>query len=770
MKPLPLLFLFLSGASNLPATTIEEALAIAGRWEKTIQNERLVPHWLADGESFWYRRETRDAGDEYVLVNGATGAKKTVTTREALQLPPPPSRRSSVEGLWTTKASPKSTVPISVTFVNQTDELINVYWFDYYGKPKSYGSIPPGGKNTTKTFQGHRWRFDHASTNKPLAILTAEEDGETLIIDGPPPKEVVGEGPAVSPDGKWAVRFTAERVTLVNRETKDSTDYDCAVPDNATFLGTVSWSPDSNTFMVPAVVEVARRRIHLIESSPKDSPQPKLEELEYIKPGDPLPKAVPVIFRVGESVGLVVADDLFLNPYQTDSNLRGRWSADGSEFYFDYNQRGHQLYRIIAVKARSGEARVVVEETSATFVDYLETWRHWLPGTGELIWKSERDGWKHLWLIDVASGAVKTQITHGEWVVRQVLHVDEEKRQVWFLACGLKAGEDPCQQHLCRVNLDGSGFIQLTEGDGEHEIQFSPNRRCFLDTWSRADAPPVHEWRLCEDGSKIAEIESVDVGELLATGWRMPERFVAKGRDGKTDIHGILIKPSHFDPTKHYPIVEQIYAGPPSSYAPKKFGILSKQHQLAELGFIVVQVDGMGTNDRGKAFHDVCWKNLKDAGFPDRIAWIKAAAATRPWMDLTRVGIYGGSAGGQSAMRALLDHHDFYHVAVADCGCHDNRMDKIWWNEQWMGWPVDESYARSSNVDDAHKLEGHLLLIVGEQDANVDPASTMQVVGALQKAGKTFEFMPIVGVGHGSAETPYGTRLRMEFLIKHLSP
>ena len=206
-----------------------------------------------------------------------------------------------------------------------------------------------------------------------------------------------------------------------------------------------------------------------------------------------------------------------------------------------------------------------------------------------------------------------------------------------------------------------SGFIQLTEGDGEHEIQFSPNRRCFLDTWSRADAPPVHEWRLCEDGSKIAEIESVDAGELLATGWRMPERFVAKGRDGKTDIHGILIKPSHFDPTKHYPIVEQIYAGPPSSYAPKKFGILSKQHQLAELGFIVVQVDGMGTNDRGKAFHDVCWKNLKDAGFPDRIAWIKAAAATRPWMDLTRVGIGQLLGRLEAAADQHLDHLALEH-------------------------------------------------------------------------------------------------------------
>jgi dipeptidyl aminopeptidase/acylaminoacyl peptidase len=193
-------------------------------------------------------------------------------------------------------------------------------------------------------------------------------------------------------------------------------------------------------------------------------------------------------------------------------------------------------------------------------------------------------------------------------------------------------------------------------------------------------------------------------------------------------------------------------------------------HQLAELGFIIVKMDGMGTNHRGKAFHDVCWKNLKDAGFPDRKLWIKEAAKTRPWMDLSRVGIYGGSAGGQNAMRALLDHHDFYQVAVADCGCHDNRMDKIWWNEQWMGWPVDESYKHSSNLEDAHKLQGHLLLIVGELDTNVDPATTAQVVGALQKAGKTFDFMPIVGTGHGAAETPYGSKMREAFLVRHLKP
>jgi dipeptidyl aminopeptidase/acylaminoacyl peptidase len=189
---------------------------------------------------------------------------------------------------------------------------------------------------------------------------------------------------------------------------------------------------------------------------------------------------------------------------------------------------------------------------------------------------------------------------------------------------------------------------------------------------------------------------------------------------------------------------------------------------MAELGFIIVSIDGMGTNWRSKAFHDVCWKNLADSGFPDRIPWIKAAAAKRPWMDLERVGIYGGSAGGQSTLSGMLHHGDFYKVGVADCGCHDNRMDKIWWNEAWMGWPVDESYARNSNVTHAAKLTGKLMLVVGELDDNVDPASTAQVVAALQKAGKHFDFLPVMNAGHGAAETPYGKYRRADFLVRHL--
>jgi dipeptidyl-peptidase-4 len=243
---------------------------------------------------------------------------------------------------------------------------------------------------------------------------------------------------------------------------------------------------------------------------------------------------------------------------------------------------------------------------------------------------------------------------------------------------------------------------------------------------------------------------------------------VAKGRDGETDIYGVIFRPANFDQDKRYPVIEQIYAGPQDSFVPKNFHSLYPHQELAELGFIVVQIDGMGTSNRAKKFHDVCWKNLADAGLPDRILWIRAAAKKYPCMDITRVGIYGGSAGGQSAAAAVMTHGDFYKAAVADCGCHDNRMDKIWWNEQWMGWPVGPEYRANSNVTLARGLKGKLLLIVAEMDTNVDPASTMQVVDALIRADKDFELLVVPGSNHGAAESPYGRRRRADFFVRNL--
>jgi dipeptidyl aminopeptidase/acylaminoacyl peptidase len=295
----------------------------------------------------------------------------------------------------------------------------------------------------------------------------------------------------------------------------------------------------------------------------------------------------------------------------------------------------------------------------------------------------------------------------------------------------------------------------------------------YVDTFSRTDLAPVVELRRTSDNAVLSTVERGDVTELARTGWKPPEVFVAAGRDGTTDIWGVIFRPANFSATKKYPVIENIYAGPQGSFVPKVFSAYSPMQSIAELGFIVVQIDGMGTSNRSKAFHDVAWKNLGDAGFPDRILWHKAVAAKYPYYDITRVGIYGGSAGGQSSLGGLLFQPDFYKAAVSYAGCHDNRMDKIWWNEQWMGWPIGPQYSASSNVDNAYRLRGDLLLVVGELDTNVDPSSTMQVVNQLIKHNKPFDLLVVPGANHPAGRgndptAPYGDHKRNDFFVRHL--
>lgn len=750
-----------------------------------VLRETVKPNWLAGGKSFWYRVQTGANSAEYVLIDCETGKRRTGKDLAALDLRTDETVKSSA---LATKVRPSSRTGAEsgLKFVNKLDYDVDLFWINAEGEKVRYEPIRAGGEREQHSFEGHVWLLT-GKAGEQLAVVEVAPSIVTVVIDGKDvaeAREAPRRGPGAqpgtgrgsrssSPDGKYNATIENGRVMLRNRKTDDSRELKTDLPAEMLLHEPVQWAPDSSAFVLSACADVPRRKITIVDSSPKDQLQPKLKELDYNKPGDPLPEPVPVLFRLTEDghEWHKLESPLLKNPFSTSTRIDVRWAEDSSEFYFDHNQRGHQAYRLIAANGKTGEVRAVAEETTKTFIDYTnKIWRHWLPRTEELLWMSERDGWCHVYRFDVKAGAIKNAVTEGKWVVRRIVHVDEDACDLWFMASGLVPGEDPYQQHLCRVNFTGNGFLQLTQGDGQHRIEFSPDRKYFIDTWSRVDLPPVHELRHSSNGELITTLEKANANQLVASGWTMPERFTAKGRDGETDIYGILIRPADFDPAKKYPVVEQVYAGPQSAYVPKEWGRQQGLHALADRGFVVVQIDGMGTNHRGKAFHDVCFKNLKDAGFPDRIAWIKAAATTRPWMDLDRVGIYGGSAGGQNAMRALLDYYDFYKVAVADCGCHDNRMDKLWWNEQWHGWPVDESYAKSSNMEDARKLQGKLLLIVGELDTNVDPASTMQVVGALQRAGKLFDYAPIVGAGHGAAETAYGSRLRREFLERHLKP
>ena len=579
--------------------------------------------------------------------------------------------------------------------------------------------------------------------------------------------------PVVSPDKKWEAYVKDNNLYISpvrDEKEKDKPKEEVALTMDGTNnlrydAWSIIWSPDSRKLAAVKVRDVQERRIPLIESSPSSQKQPILQWRDYVKPGDVLPVYLPVLFDVEarKQVALDVA------PYENQYylNLTG-WRKDSRAFTFEFNQRGHQRYVIGEVNAADGSIRHLVDEQTKTFIYYYNNYRYDLADGKELLWISERDGWRHLYLIDGMNGQVKQQVTKGEWVVRQVDYVDEANRVVYFTASGFNKGEDPYNLHYCRINLDGTGFTDMTPENGNHRVTFSADRSYFTDVYSRPDLPAVSQLKRTSDASLVAGLQKCDVSVLQEEGWQMPEVFCAKGRDGRTDIWGNIYRPMHFDASKSYPVVEMIYAGPHDSHVDKDFKpanhLISK---LVELGFIVVSIDGMGTSNRSKAFHDICWKNLKDAGFPDRIAWMKAAGAKYNYMDLNRVGIYGCSAGGQNAMAALLFHNDFYKVAVALCGCHDNRMDKIWWNEQWMGYPIDESYSASSNVDNAYRLKGKLLLINGELDDNVDPASTLQVVSALMKANKNFEQLYLPGKTH-SLGGPFEMHKMHDFFVKNL--
>lgn len=696
----------------------------------------------------------------------------------------------------TVRPSRRTGPETSITFVNLLQQEVALFWVDQRGQRQAYGSLAPGARRRQHTYAGHVWLVTQTG-GEILAVFEAVATGGLARIDGSEPaqpktrrrdREASQALSVPSPDRRWEAFVRNHNLWLRHTESQEEIQmsYEGCLGDSyqkdvqrargvgmqyqrnapPSSLPEVTWSPDSRYLVALRTRTVAQRTVYIVESAPRDQVQPKLHSYPYLKPGDDIPVGQPQLFSVDARQRVPVSDTLFNHPWSVG---RVHWKPDASGFMFLYNQRGHQLMRVLFVEAATGAVRIVVDEPCSSFFDYQgKTCVEYLDETHELIWMSERDGWNHLYLYDTNNGQPKQQITSGQYLVRAVDRVDQDKRQIWFRACGIVPGQDPYFVHHCRVDFDGANLLVLTAGNGTHTVQWSPDRQYLIDTWSRVDAPPRTELRSAADGAQICLLEEADATEVLATGRPLPEPFVASARDGVTPIHGIIHRPADLDDKQAYPVIESIYAGPHGAHVPKSFRASYGQHRLTDLGFIVVQIDGMGTNWRSKAFHDLCWKNLGDAGFPDRIRWIKAAAKQYPYMDICRVGIYGGSAGGQNALRALLAHGDFYQMAVADCGCHDNRMDKIWWNEQWMGWPVGPHYAEQSNVTQAHRLQGELLLIVGELDRNVDPASTMQVVKALIEADKDFDMLVIPGAGHGAAGTPYGRRRLQDFFVEHL--
>jgi len=725
-----LVFISMPLISQVSVADYNRADSLAEKFRNKIFYADVNPSWAGKTNIFSYETVT-PYGKKYILVDPVKQTKKEAFSSEKLA-------RKMSELSDTVFEAGK--LPIRRVVFNEDLKSFRFIWKDveWTCKLPSY-KLESGERagNNRRNTRGWVWGSRDELSNDPVE----------------------------SPDDHWEAYVEDYNVHVKNKKTGERyrLSYDGGI--GFYYSSFMVWSPDSRKLMAYKVQPAEKHMIHYIESSPEDQVQPKHYSYEYTKPGDALPQFYPQIFDIDSKKHIRVDETLIPNQYSVN---RFRWNRDGSSLTYEYNKRGHQLYQVISIDAETGEQKIIINEEAETFIDYSgKKYRYDVNDGKEIIWASERDGWNHLYLYDGETGSVKNQITKGDWVVRDVEYVDTIDRKIIFMASGREKG-DPYFIDYYTVNFDGSGLRRLTDGNGTHQAYFSPDLKYFVDTWSTVVTPPVSVLRKTLTGSEVMKLEEADISLLQASGWRAPEVFVSKGRDGLTDIWGIIIRPLDFDPSLKYPVIEYIYAGPHSSFVPKSFRpYLGNMHSLAELGFILVQIDGMGTSNRSKAFHDVCYKNIKDAGFPDRIEWIKAAADKYPGMDISRVGIYGTSAGGQNSTGALLFHPKFYKVGVSSCGCHDNRMDKIWWNEQWMGWPVGPEYAESSNVENAHRLEGKLLLINGEMDDNVDPASTVQVVDALVKAGRDFDYLFIPGMRH-SGGGDYGEHKRRDFFVRHL--
>jgi hypothetical protein len=691
---------------------------------------RVQANWQAGGNSFWYSNALKGDQFEYIFVDAAKGTKQPAFDHARLAAALARPTGQNVE-------------PTKMRLRNLVYEN--------------------NGKKLSFRFGGNWYQCDLQNYNCTALDKAADTLADVREPRSRPRWQRDGRFDSTSPDKKWIASIQDYNVVIRSAENGETIQY----TNDGTYekpYGRLTWSPDSKYLVGYKIDPREAREVYYVMTSLPNTTRGALRSQKYAQPGDEFTSYEMYVFPLSAKQPLKVNTekyDFLGMPFL-------RWRTDDTR-YFTYEKadRGHQRFRIIEVDANTGNTRNVIDEKTNTFIYEQKIFTEYLTATNEIVWSSEKDGYRHLYLVDGLKGEIKNAITSGSWVVTEIDSVDAVKREVWIRACGMNAGEDPYNVHYYRVSFDGKKMVRLTSGNGNHTVTFSPDRKYYTDTYSRPFIAPVTELRRTADGKLVMELEKADISAYLATGIRLPEVFVAKGRDGKTDIWGVVCRPRNFDSTKRYPVIENIYAGPQGSFVPKNFMTYGEMQSMAELGFIVVQCDGMGTYNRSKAFHDVCWKNLGDAGFPDRILWIKALGEKYPYVDIERVGVYGTSAGGQNAAGAVLFHPEFYDAAVASCGCHDNRVDKQWWNEQWMGYPVGKHYEEQSNITNAYKLQGNLLLIVGEADTNVPPESTYRMADALIKADKSFEFLAIPGMGHSDGGA-YGRKKKRDFFVKSL--
>lgn len=589
----------------------------------------------------------------------------------------------------------------------------------------------------------------------------------------------------VSPDGKWRAFSKDFNLFLENLETgkveqlsyhgKKDFEYASSYGWSDLIKGEmgnrpdrfyVSWSPDSKKLFTQIVDLRLAEKMYLLDFSQDEKFRPELLSYYRGSPGDTtVVYYLPVIFEV-ESKKETIIHDLKAPHFM---GLNFRWNRAVDKLAGMFFQRGYKQMDFIEINALDGSYRSLFSDQSDTFVENTQLFLE--IGKDRSIISSERSGHKHLYLIDKTKGNIIRQLTSGDFVVTKIHHWDEKEDWLYFEATGREKGRNPYFPHLYKVKLNGAELTLLTPEDAYHGIQLAKDRYYFVDNYSKVDQPTHSVLRELETGKVILEISKADISKLMQRGYQFPKQFSAKAKDGKTDIHGVYFLPGDFDTEKRYPVIDYTYTGPHTAVTPKTFkgALMGLQQSFAELGFIVVTVDGLGTAGRGKAFQNFSYRNLGD-GTTDHVLAIKELAGKVTFLDIDRVGIFGHSAGGYDAARAMLLHPEFYKVGVASAGDHDHRMEKAWWPEMYMGYPVGDFYHDQSNVTNAANLKGRLLLAHGAIDENVNPSATYKLAEALITAGKDFDLFiwPSRNHSFGRTNGDYFTKKRWDYFIQHL--
>jgi dipeptidyl aminopeptidase/acylaminoacyl peptidase len=737
---------------------------------KLIFNTSIQPNWIEGTDGFWYKRSTRH-GTEFVLIDAASGARQPLFDHQRLA-----AELSQASGHFVTF----NQLPFDELTVGEQGDVLHIEF----------------------VFDGSTWTCDldnYACTR-----------GEAPEVKNP--------AEVRSPDGRWVAFlrrgdvFVRACETGSERQLTDDAESHYsygALPEGRQsaitdkLLGRVlkpgiAWSPDSTRLLTYKLDERNIKEMYLLQSAtPDDDVRPVLHSYKYPLPGDEYVEEAALLtidVATGKATPAQMEPLVSVLHNPLELNLV-QWGKDGQSYYAIQGSRDRRQVELLRVDAETGEAQTLHEERGSTPVypghipvESKVTCVREICDGDAVTWFSSRSGWGHLYLLDAQTGEERCQLTSGAWNVRDIVQVDEAGRWIYFTANGREADRDPYYRHLYRCSFDGSQFELLTPEDADHDIAFSPSGAYFIDTFSRIDQPQTIVLRSA-DGRLVSELEQADISGLLGRGWRFPERFQVKARDGVTDIYGMIIRPSDYDPMRKYPVLDAIYPGPQVIRTPKAFPTAANQYwqdqALAELGFIVITIDGFGTPYRSRQFIDVATgAGFGEAGgLEDHVAGIKQLGERDRSLDLERVGIYGHSGGGYASTRAMLLFPDFYKAAVSSAGNHDNLDYVALWAEAWIGLYDRETYTHQDNVRLAANLKGKLLLAHGEMDDNVHPSETLRLVDALIAANKDFEMLIIPHTNHGIFDLrrglaafdsdyarghPYFTRKRWDFFVRHL--